>query len=221
MIISLSKSYIWPINISIIGGGMEIVPLSFFERENVNAIARELIGKILLTNWDQQPTSGRIVETEAYAGETDRASHAFKGRTSRTAVMFDEPGRAYVYLCYGIHEMFNIVTGPVGTAHAVLIRALEPLTGIDTMLARTGKPALDHSLTRGPGNVGKAMGFHRTQTGTPLTEDIQILDDGYRPDPRQIGVSPRIGVAYAKEHALLPYRYYIRGNPFVSGKPAT
>ena len=124
-----------------------------------------------------------------------------------------------MYLCYGIHEMFNIVTNKSDVPHAILIRAVEPMEGIDIMLRRTGKKKLDETLTRGPGNVGKAFGFHRSQCGVSLQSDeLYVADDGYRPDKKQIMSSPRIGVDYAGEDALLDYRLYIKGNKFVSGK---
>ncbi|HYC30162.1 MAG TPA: DNA-3-methyladenine glycosylase, partial [Chitinophagaceae bacterium] len=103
---------------------MKKLPLEFYLREDVLSIAKELLGKVLVTNWDGERTSGRIVETEAYAGELDKASHASKGRTERTEVMFGGGGRAYVYLCYGIHQMFNIVTATEGVPHAILVRAI-------------------------------------------------------------------------------------------------
>ncbi len=195
------------------------MPRSFYLRNDVAAISRDLLGKVLVTNWNGERTSGRIVETEAYAGEIDRASHASKGRTPRTEVMFGEGGRAYVYLCYGIHQMFNIVTSGEGTPHAILIRAVEPLEGIEVMLHRTGKKKLDHTLTRGPGNVGKAFGFHTSQCGLSLiSEELFIADDGFRLPKSMIGTSPRIGVDYAGEHALWHYRFFIKGNKYVSGK---
>ncbi|MBL7736912.1 MAG: DNA-3-methyladenine glycosylase, partial [Chitinophagaceae bacterium] len=142
---------------------------SFYDRSEVTVIARELLGKVLVTRFDGKTVSGRIVETEAYAGAIDRASHAFGGRrTSRTEIMFGSPGRAYVYLCYGIHHLFNIVTNKKEIPHAILVRAVEPLKGIDIMLQRTGKKRADHSLTRGPGNVSKAMGIFKYHTGCDL-----------------------------------------------------
>ena len=198
---------------------LQKLPQSFYLRSDVVKIARELLGKVLVTNWNNEFTSGRIVETEAYAGETDKASHASKGKTARTSVIFEEGGTAYVYLCYGIHEMFNIVTSKAGIAHAILVRAVEPIEGIDIMLRRTGKKVFNETLTRGPGNVGKAFGFHRSQCGLSLQSDeLYIVDDGYRPDKKLIVTSPRIGVDYAGEDALLDYRLYVKGNKFVSGK---
>ena len=195
------------------------LPDSFYLREDVVGIARELLGKVLVTEFEGMRTSGRIVETEAYAGEIDRASHASKGRTARTEVIFGAGGRAYVYLCYGIHQMFNIVTNVHGVPHAVLIRGVEPIEGVDIMLARTGKKKLDRTLTRGPGNVGKAFGFHTSQCGLSLqSKELFIYDDGFLPTESMIGISPRIGVDYAGDHAAWDYRFYIRGNVFVSGK---
>lgn len=192
---------------------------SFYLRHDVVQIAKDLLGKVLVTRWQDVLTTGRIVETEAYAGTIDKASHAYKGRTPRTSVMFAEGGTAYIYLCYGIHQMFNIVTNTDGMPHAILIRALEPLQGVDAMLQRTGKRVADYTLTRGPGNVGKAMGFHTTQTGWSLqSEELFIADDGFIPHEKSVAASPRIGVAYAAEDALLPYRFFIKGNPYVSGK---
>ena len=199
---------------------MRILPLSYYQNPDPVALARDLLGKVLVTEFDGERTAGRIVETEAYMGGQDRASHAYRGRTPRTEVMFGAGGRAYVYLCYGIHQMFNIVTNTEGIAHAILVRALEPLEGIATMLRRTGKKTLDASLTRGPGNVGKALGFHTTQCGLPLTgPELWIADDGFRFPEERVAASPRIGVDYAGEDAALPFRFYIAGHPNISGRP--
>ncbi len=200
---------------------MEKLPLEFYSRNNVLQIARELVGKLLVTNFDGKTTSGRIVEVEAYNGIVDKASHAFGNRrTNRTETMFAEGGIAYIYLCYGIHHLFNVVTNKKDTPHAILIRALEPVTGIETMLKRTGKKKLDFSLTRGPGNLSKALGLSTLQNGFKLTEKtIFMADDGIAYPKKEIAVSPRIGVDYAGEDALLPYRFYKKENPYVSGKP--
>jgi len=183
-------------------------------------IARELLGKILVTRFDGKRTSGRIVETEAYNGVVDRASHAWSGRrTRRTEVMFGHGGTAYVYLIYGIHHLFNVVTNSKDVPHAVLIRALDPLEGIPLMLERTDKAVADHTLTRGPGNVSRALGLHVSNTGTSLLgSEIYIGDDGWRPRRADIVAGPRIGVDYAGPDAGLPYRFFIRGNSYVSGK---
>ena len=205
-----------------------LVPLNnaFYDRANVVTIARELLGKVLVTEIDGQRTSGRIVEVEAYNGVVDRASHAWSGRrTKRTEVMFGSGGVAYVYLIYGIHSLFNVVTNRRDVPHAVLVRALDPLEGIPVMLERMGKPRLDHTLTRGPGNLSRALGLRTTHTGTSLLGDlVWIGDDGFRVPRSAIVATPRIGVDYAGEDAALPYRFFVKGNPFVSGpkivKPA-
>ncbi len=196
---------------------------SFYDRDDVVLIAKELLGKILITNKNGIITSGRIVETEAYNGVIDKASHAYGGRrTKRTEVMFGKAGTAYVYLCYGIHFLFNVVTNTTDVPHAVLIRGIDPIEGIEDMLIRTGKPKPDATLTRGPGNVSKALGINTGDTGIDLTGDIiYIADDGFLYEPACIGKSERIGVDYAGDDALLHYRFYIRGNRFVSGKKTT
>lgn len=200
---------------------MKKLELYFYQRENVLQIAEELIGKLLVTNKSGIITSGRIVECEAYAGAPDKASHAFGGRrTNRNEVMYGKAGVAYVYLCYGIHHLFNVVTNSESIPHAILIRSLEPVKGIEDMLLRTGKKQMDHTLTKGPGNVSKALGIHTVDSGTALTgTTIFLADDSFAYSKKEICVSPRIGVDYAGKDALLPYRFYIKGNPFVSGKP--
>jgi DNA-3-methyladenine glycosylase len=190
----------------------------FFNRHDVVRIARDLIGKILVTSFDNKVTAGRIVETEAYAGEEDRASHAFGGRrTQRTEIMYQHAGTSYIYLCYGIHHLFNIVTNKAEIPHAILIRALEPISGIETMLSRTGKTSLDYSLTRGPGNLSRALGLSVTQTGKSLLDDeIYVVDDGFRVRKTDVIRTTRVGVDYAGPDAFLPYRFYLSGNGYVS-----
>lgn len=199
---------------------MKKLSLNFYKRKDVVAIAKDLIGKIVITQFDGVTTSGRIVETEAYVAHVDKASHAFAGkRTSRNEHMYAAAGTAYVYICYGMHQMFNIVTNEKDIPDAVLIRAVEPLEGIDSMLQRTGKPTLDFTLTKGPGNVGKALGIFKKHSGLHLLDDeIYIVDDGFKINENEIGISGRIGVASAGADALLPYRFYVRGNKYVSGK---
>lgn len=193
---------------------------AFYNRTNVLTIAKALIGKIIVTHFDGQYTAGRIVETEAYNGIIDKASHAYGGRrTNRTEVMYQQAGLAYVYLCYGIHHLFNIVTNEQDTPHAVLIRAVEPLAGIPVMLARTGKKKADYTLTRGPGNVSKALGILTGHTGQSLLDDtLYIAADNFAVKQRDIAATPRIGVDYAGADALLPYRFILKGNPYISGK---
>ena len=199
---------------------MRKLPLDFYSRKDVVRIARELLGKIIVTHFESKVTSGRIVETEAYVALTDKASHSFTGRrTSRNEYMYAAPGTAYVYVCYGMHQMFNIVTNEKEIPDAVLIRAIEPLQGIDIMLQRTGKIKADYTLTKGPGNVGKALGIFKHHSGLHLLDDeIYLLDDKFVLEENQVGTSGRIGVANAGADALLPYRFYVRWNKYVSGK---
>lgn len=197
------------------------LPIEFYKRKNVVLIARDLLGKIVITNFDGIVASGRIVETEAYTGTADKASHAYEGRrTKRNEPMYSEAATVYVYICYGIHQMFNIVTNDKEIPDAVLIRAIEPIEGIDTMLLRTGKIKPGTTLTKGPGNVAKALGICKTHSGINLLDDaIYIASDNYAIDQKQIGSSKRIGVNYAGTDALLPYRFYMKGNKYVSGRP--
>ena len=191
---------------------------TFYERTNCITIAKELLGKILVTNINHQLTAGRIVETEAYNGIIDKASHAFgERRTERTKVMYCKGGTAYVYLCYGIHHLFNVVTNTVDVPHAILIRAVEPLIGINEMLRRTNKPKLDFTLTKGPGNVSKALGITTKFSGTDLCGDeIFITEDDFILKKKDIETGTRIGVDYAGDDALLPYRFFIKRNKCVS-----
>lgn len=200
---------------------MKKLTIDFYDREDVKGIAKELLGKILVTNFNGVYTSARIVETEAYIAIIDRASHSFAGkRTSRNEHMYAIPGTSYVYICYGMHHLFNVVTNKKEIPDAVLIRAAEPIKGVDDMLMRVGKPKFDHTLTKGPGNLGKALGISKIHSGLNLLKkEIYITDDGYRVEENAIGVSHRIGVEGAGEAALLPYRFYIRGNKFVSSFP--
>ena len=193
---------------------------SFYDRKDVLRIARELLGKILVTQWDGVRSSGRIVETEAYAGEQDRACHAFGGRrTTRSEDLYGAPGSVYIYICYGMHHLFNVITNKKDIPHAVLIRALEPLEGVEHMLNRTGKPVADYSLTKGPGNLSRAMGMSKLHSGGNLfSEEIYITDDGLRYKKEQVIVTKRIGVESAREDAELPYRFIVKGNPYVSAK---
>lgn len=198
------------------------LPYSFYQHTDVNQLAIQLLGKHLCTSIEGILTTGIIVETEAYNGVEDKASHAYGGRfTDRTKIMYDQGGMSYVYLCYGIHHLFNVVTAPKGIPHAVLIRGLEPVKGLGVMLHRRNKPVLKPALTAGPGALAKAMGINKDLNAKDLCGDeIWIEDHGVIVQNEDIVAGPRIGVDYAGDHALLPWRYYIKGNRFVS-KPNT
>jgi DNA-3-methyladenine glycosylase len=195
---------------------------AFYQQNDVVQIARDLVGKLLVTRWEGQCTIGRIVETEAYRGVTDKASHAYGGRrTARTEIMYAAGGVAYVYLCYGMHHLFNVVTGKKDEPHAVLLRGIEPLEGLPIMYSRTGKRAGDISLGAGPGNLARAMGIKTMHTGQSLVGDsIYIADDGFILSKDLIMATPRIGVDYAGEDAGLPYRFIFKDNLRVSKRNA-
>jgi DNA-3-methyladenine glycosylase len=197
---------------------MAKLPYSYYQEEDVNQLATDLLGKQLFTLVDGELTGGTIVETEAYKGVIDKASHAYGGRfTERTKVMYETGGCAYVYLCYGIHHLFNVVTARQHTPHAVLIRGLEPTIGLDVMLRRRNMTSLKPNITAGPGALSKALAIDRTLNSKDLTgEEIWIEDNQIRYVPEEIAAVPRVGVAYADDHALLPWRYYVKGNRFVS-----
>lgn len=184
----------------------------FYVRPSVVQIAKDLLGKYLLTRLEDTATGGMIVETEAYAGPEDRASHAYNSRrTSRTEIMFHEGGVAYVYLCYGIHHLFNIVTNVEGIPHAVLIRALEPTDGVELMLHRRNMKEVSPKLSGGPGTLTQALGIKTTQTQTDLTgEQIWLEDRGFLVPEDEIIAGPRVGVSYAGEDAENPWRFQLK-----------
>jgi DNA-3-methyladenine glycosylase len=194
------------------------LPQSFYLNSDVVHLSRSLIGKYLFTCIDGITTGGYIVETEAYNGIIDRASHSFGNKiTPRTKTMFMQGGIAYVYLCYGIHEMFNVVTSVEGQPHAILIRAIQPTDGLDEMLLRRNMSALKPSITSGPGSVAKALGISRNINAISLQSDILWIEDrGLTFRDNEIAAVPRVGVDYAGDDALLPYRFYVKGNPYVS-----
>lgn len=194
------------------------IPQSFYHDPDVVSISKQLLGKYLFTSINGLLTGGYIVETEAYNGIGDKASHAYGGRrTPRTEIMYQQGGITYIYLCYGIHEMLNVVVSAQGDPRAVLIRAIEPTTGIDVMLARKNMTVLKPNITAGPGSVAKALGIDRRLNSISLQSDsLWIEDKGLSFAPWQIAAVPRIGVAYAQQDALLPYRFYVRGNIYVS-----
>ena len=170
----------------------------------------------VFTNIDGQLTSGIVTETEAYAGKGDKACHAHLGRfTKRTAVMYQPGGIAYIYLCYGIHHLFNIVTNTKGNADAILIRAVEPKRGIESMFKRRDKSKLDKTLTSGPGNVSQALGLSKIQNSLSVSSDTIWFEDP-KLKPPEIVTTTRIGIDYAGEDALLPWRFYDATSKFVS-----
>jgi DNA-3-methyladenine glycosylase len=191
---------------------------AYYYNDDVVALSKDLLGKYLFTCIDGVITGGYIVETEAYNGIIDKASHAYGNRqTHRTKTMFMQGGVAYVYLCYGIHEMFNVVTSGEGRPHAILIRAIEPTDGIEAMLYRRNMLSVKPNITSGPGSVAKALGISRNINAFSLQSDtIWIEDRGLTFPDEAIAAVPRVGVAYAAEDALLPYRFYVKGNIYVS-----
>ncbi|MCL4103796.1 UNVERIFIED_CONTAM: hypothetical protein GTU68_029113 [Idotea baltica] len=190
----------------------------FYRRSDTLAIARELLGKHLVTSFEGVLTSGRIVETEAYLGTQDRACHAWNGsRTSRTETMYSIGGCAYVYICYGIHHLFNIVTHTEGEPHAILIRGIEPNEGIPIMLERRAKTVLKPNLTAGPGSLARALGIQTQHSGIDLQgEQIWIEDRNTNVSSGQILASSRVGVGYAGDDAFLPYRFRVTGSKWTS-----
>ena len=190
----------------------------FYQREDVLTISRELLGKVLCTQFDGKLTSGIIVETEAYAGETDQASHAYGGRrTLRTEVMYAPGGVSYIYLCYGIHHLFNIVTNKKNSPHAVLIRAIEPKDGIEIMLQRRNKRKINYSLSAGPGSLSQALGITVVDSGISLMGNLIWLEDqNICYSDQDIIASPRVGVQYAGKDAQNSWRFRKENSPWVS-----
>ncbi len=194
------------------------LPETYYQSNDVVVLSKDLLGKYLFTYIDGITTGGYIVETEAYNGIIDKASHAYGNKqTPRTKTIFMQGGIAYVYLCYGIHEMFNIVTSVEGQPHAILIRAINPTEGLDVMLARKNMLVAKPNVTSGPGSVAKALGISRNINAFSLQSNtIWIEDRGLIIPDEMIAAVPRVGVSYAMEDALLPYRFYVKGNPYVS-----
>ncbi|RYD79415.1 MAG: DNA-3-methyladenine glycosylase [Sphingobacteriales bacterium] len=195
------------------------LPISYYQQDDVVALSRDLLGKYLFTNInDEGLTGGIIVETEAYAGATDKASHAHMNRfTNRTKIMYEAGGVAYVYLIYGFYYLLNFVTNIQGIPHAVLIRAIEPSDGIPLMLKRRKIETLLPKITAGPGVLTQALGIDKTHNGMDLTGDtIWVEDRGLSYPDEEIIASPRVNVAYAKEDALLPWRFRVKGNKYTS-----
>ncbi|UTX49540.1 DNA-3-methyladenine glycosylase [Chryseobacterium sp. MA9] len=194
------------------------LPLSYYSNQDVLFLAQDLLGKVLFTEIDREITAGIIVETEAYFGVKDKASHAYGGRrTDRTETLYNQGGVSYVYLCYGIHHLFNVVTSVEDDPHAVLIRAVEPLIGTEIMELRRNMPASKAAISSGPGSAAKALGIDRSFNKKDLNgNEIWIEDHGIQYPSDGIVTGPRIGVAYAQEDALLPWRFFVKGNKYVS-----
>lgn len=197
---------------------------SFYSRDT-HDVAKDLLGKLLIRKWNKHELVGRITEVESYVGVNDAACHASRGRTARTEIMFGKAGRAYIYLVYGMHYCLNVVTERKDFPAAVLIRSLEPMVNTEKMMrARKVISTQDEkslcSLTNGPGKLTQALLINGVLNGENLVNSKQlfIADDGYRVTPDDIATSPRIGVAYAGQDALLPWRYFLRHSPCVSKK---
>jgi DNA-3-methyladenine glycosylase len=194
------------------------LPRSFYARP-VLVVARDVIGKILVHDTEEGRVAGRIVEAEAYRGPEDRAAHSYGGRrTARTEAMYGPPGHAYVFFVYGMHHHVNLVTTKEGLPHAVLLRAVEPIEGIELMAKRRGRKATDRELTNGPGKLCVAFGIDRRAYGADLCRIPLFLADGPR---GRVARSPRVGIDYAGAWVTRPWRFYEQGNPWVSRTRAT
>jgi DNA-3-methyladenine glycosylase len=194
---------------------MEKLGKAFFRRKNVVTISSELIGKFLVTNFSDTLTSGMIIETEAYNGVVDKASHAYDGRrTKRNEIMYGESGISYVYLCYGIHHLFNIVTNEEEIPHAVLVRAIIPVDGVSTILKRRKHIKVTKKTADGPGTVSQALGIKTAHSGLSVIDSkfMWVEDRGVKFPKKEINAGPRIGVDYAGEDARLPYRFRLSDN---------
>ena len=191
---------------------MKFLSKSFYQREDVTGIAQDLLGKILITDIDDHKTGGIIIETEAYGGATDRGCHAFANRvTKRTRTMYETGGIAYIYLCYGMHNMLNVVTNVAGIPEAVLIRAISPKIGIDKMLIRRQKNKQHKNLTEGPGSLCQALSITRHYNGWDLSSSsLWIEDRGLQIQKKDIEKSKRIGIDYAGEDANRLWRFRIK-----------
>ena len=195
----------------------KVLPRSFYEREDPVEVAIDLLGKILRVENGRGACAARIVEVEAYGGPKDRASHAWRGRTPRNESMFGKPGTAYVYLCYGLHRMFNVVMAPENVPAAVLIRGVEPIEGQGLMAKRRRLSPKDFRLSAGPGALTEALGIRMEWDRTDLVcGPIRIEDDGVRFSSARIQRRPRVGVNYAGPAARFPWRFSLRDNPWVS-----
>lgn len=189
----------------------EKIPAEYYLHDDVVWLARDLLGKVLVTEIEGIRTAAIITETEAYS-HLEKGCHAYGGKmTGRNRVMFGPGGQAYVYLCYGIHHLFNIVTNRAGIAEAVLIRGVYPLEGLEYMLLRRKKTQIDRQISAGPGTLSQALGITTHYSGHSLTEGVIWLENrGFVLPEDIIRASPRIGIDYAGEDALLPWRFYVK-----------
>ncbi len=193
------------------------LPNSLFRGSNVVKIAKKLLGSHLFTNFNDELTSGIIVEVEAYCGATDKACHAYPDKvTPRTKIMYESGGVAYVYLVYGMHHLFNIVTNAGGSADAVLIRAIEPIAGVAVMQKRRNTNQNNKLLTGGPARLTQALGINVSHNKSDLQGEHIWLTEGKHYTDNEIITSTRIGVEYAGDDALLPWRFHIKDNKYVS-----
>ncbi len=199
--------------------GRRKLPLNFYESEDTVAVARDLLGKLLVVpDQEGRRVSGMIVETEAYLGIQDRAAHSYGGRrTARNEVMYGRAGHVYIFFVYGMYYQFNVVTGPPGHPHAVLIRAVEPVEGIDIIRTRRDEMK-DRNLTSGPGKLCIALGIDRRLNGADLRGKQVWLEEHCSYSDNEISTGPRIGIDYAGDDAGRPWRFWLRDNIFVSRK---
>lgn len=198
---------------------MAQIPLSYYQNDDVVFLAQDLLGKLLVTQIDNKLTAGIITETEAYRGLDDKAAHSYNNkRTARTEIIYARGGVSYVYLCYGIHKLFNIVIGAENVANAILIRAIEPIKGIEHMLERRNKTKLNKSLSSGPGTMSQALGITMGHNAQSLNGPNIWLEHFKEIAKEDVISTIRIGVDYANEDALLPWRFYIKNNLFISKK---
>ena len=199
---------------------MNRIQRSFFDTEDVLGVSQKLLGKYLVSNIGGHLTSGIIVETEAYRAPDDKACHAYQNkRTPRTETMFAKPGTVYVYICYGIHHLFNIVSAAENTAHAILIRAIEPIEGIDIMCERRNMPKLSPTIVNGPGKFTIALGINKNFNAIDLCDPespIWVEDRNHQVKPNEIIAGPRVGMSTAEECSNWPWRFRIKDNKYTS-----
>ena len=193
------------------------LPDKFFLRINSVRVSQDLLGKLLVVpDVNGQRISGMIVETEAYMGIEDKAAHSYGGRrTGRNEITYAEGGHVYIFFVYGMYYQLNLVTGPAELAHVVLIRAIEPVEGIEVMRNRRG-PMADKNLTSGPGKLTIALGIDRSYNGEHLSGDRIWVEEYKKIKKSEISAGPRVGIDYAEEFIDMPWRFWVKGNQYVS-----